>query len=122
MASNRGFNIIEAGERTADVESPSISNLNNSAAHFIVGLTAITTGSITLEVYGVTVSGLEYRLFRTLPMVSVGTYRSALSPGQMCVPGIVCRDFIPTKFKLKVVHETADPITYLVDVELGEGV
>jgi hypothetical protein len=98
-----------------------MSNLNNHAGHFIVTLDTIPAGSLTLQVFGVSESGSEYKIFETLPMVSAGVYRSVISPSQNCVPGIVCRDFLPATYFYRLVHTTADTLTYSADIELGEG-
>lgn len=121
MASNRSFNIFESKERSTDTASNKLSNLNNAAAHFVVDLTAINTGYISLEVYGISASGAEYRIFRTLPMTHVATYRYIISPTQNCVPGIVCRDFLPANIRYKMVHSGGAVATYTADLELGEG-
>ena len=121
MASNRAFNVIAEGDYNATHDSPPMSNLNNHAGHFVVKLITIPAGSLTLEVYGVTVSGAEYKIFEALPMVHAGTYRTTISPSQNCVAGVACRDFLPAKYFFRMVHSTSDTLRYFADIKLGEG-
>jgi len=112
---------MELLERSADNESPALSNLNNNAGQFVIDLQAINTGYIYLEVYGISASGTEYRIFRSLPMTHVSSYRFTISPNQECVAGVACRDFLPSRIKYKMLHVGGAIATYSADLELGQG-
>lgn len=123
MASNRSHNLITPGAYTGIQETPVHPNLNNPSGHFVTNITALSPGQyLTLNVIGVTESGAEYNIFTSLPMNQVTTYRSLIGPNYECIPGIACRDFLPTKLKFRITPLLpAQTDSYSFDLQLGLG-
>lgn len=121
MSSNRSVNVLALAERTGVVTSPVVSNLNSNSGHFVVNVTALSSGqTLALEVLGVTESGAEYAIFTALPMTQEATHRTMLGPNVNCVPGITCRDFVPKSIFFRVTPSLpAQADTYSLDLELS---
>jgi len=121
MASNREFNLIDAGPHTGVQTTSAVDNLNNSSAHFVTNITSLSAGqNLHIDVLGVTDQGAEYIIFTSLPMTQETTHRQAMGPNVNCVPGIACRDFMPKQFKVRITPALPDQTDdYSFDIVLG---
>jgi len=121
MASNREFNLIDAGPHTGVQTTRTVDNLNNSSAHFVTNITSLSSGqNLSIDVLGVTDQGAEYIIFTSLPMTQEVTHRHLMGPNVSCVPGIACRDFMPKQFKVRITPALpAQTDEYSFDLVLG---
>lgn len=121
MAGTRSFNLLDYAPRAGTQEAAVVDNYTASSAHFVVDVRSLSANQyLILNVYGVTWNGVRYRIFRSLPMNRAIAYRSLIGTSFECIPGIVCRDFMPQKFILEI--EPLLPLqqdTYAVSVELS---
>jgi hypothetical protein len=90
-------------------------------AHIILDVTAIVAApSIVLHMQGFEGSGavLFYDLLVSVPIIAIGTYVLKIYPGILAVPNLSANDLLPDQWRIAVIHDNANSITYSVGAKL----
>ena len=114
--SNTEETYLASAARTATNNSADFTNYNARGLHAIVNVSAVTgAASITPTIQAKDpVSGLYYDLLVGLPITTVGTNVLKVYPGISPVLNASASDLLPRTYRLRIVHGTADSITYSV--------
>jgi hypothetical protein len=115
-----GFEIIPDGSKTSNSVYESASYLGlYSKAHIILNVTDIQGGtpSVLLRVEAQDIGSLDYyTLIESVVVTDVGMTILKIGSDYAPVPNLVCQDFLPENYRISVIHDDAQPITYSVGV------
>jgi len=116
VPSNQQFTVLSSAARTSTTASSDISNYHNRGAYLFVNVTSITsTPIIAVQVQGKEPIGSNYfTIAEFAAITATGTYAFLTYPGQTKVPGVVESFPLPRSWRVNVVHQDADSITYSI--------
>jgi hypothetical protein len=116
VPSNQQFTLLSSAARTTTTASSDVSNYHNRGAYIFVNVTSITsTPIIAVQVQGKEPVGSNYfNICEFAAITATGTAAFLTYPGQTKIPGVVESFPLPRSWRINVVHQDADSITYSV--------
>lgn len=120
MHSNRNITLLTSASRTVTTASADQENINQSGVHVVVDVTDVSGGGdITVRIEGKdNVSGQYYLLLDSTSINTTGTVVLRVFPGATAVANQVANDIIPRTWRVNVVANNSNPITYSVGASL----
>ena len=112
--------LLAGAARTVTTVSPDQTNFNARTLKVVLDVSAIGTGSITVTVQGKdNLSGNYYPLLTGAAVVANGTTAYDVGPGIPNVAAVSAGVVVPRYYRVQVVANNANPVTYSVSNEQG---
>jgi hypothetical protein len=118
IRSNKDLRILESLSRTI-TNSTVLRNENMPGGHFVLDVTTVGTGSITLSIDGFdAVSGKWYNILTGAAVTTNSTNVYRVYPGLTAAANAVVSDIIPHQFRATVTHNNANAVVYSLGASL----
>lgn len=115
--SNRQLTLLPSASRAVTTPSPAQINDARKGCHVTVDITvnAGAAGSITATIEGQDPASLKwYTILASAALTAVGTTVLRVYPGLVAAANLVANDIIPRAWRVNVVANNANPVTYSV--------
>ena len=116
---NTHITALPSAARTVTTSSANLVNHNDRGAHFIINLTA--GGPVDIDPFIEAVdetSSVFYTLLTGTNIAALGTVVLKVYPGIAGIVGGSAVDILPRLFRIRLVHNNANSVTYSVGVNL----
>ena len=113
---NALITVLPSEARTQSVSSEDFENLHYRGVKVVVDVSDLSnTPDITVSIEGHDpVSGKYYEILKSASITAVGTTIMTVYPGIEAVSNVSASDVLPRYWRVSVVHDNSDSITYSI--------